>query len=79
MNRRNFFMVAPLGIAGIASLTKTQEPKNIPSDIVATEGLVITKDGKKYNVLAVSENSAQVAKLETNPSGGFNPRFTFNF
>ncbi len=63
MNRRNFFAVAPLGIMGIAGLTKGQEPTPDKNDIVAAETLVIVKDGKTYNVLAVPQESTQFAKL----------------
>ncbi len=63
MNRRNFFAVAPLGIMGIAGLTKGQDPTPDKNDVVAAEGLVIVKDGKVYNLLAVPQESTQFAKL----------------
>ena len=63
MNRRNFFTVLPLGLAGFSTVARAQEPNADPNDVIASEGLIIKKDGKTYNVLAVPQESTQFVKL----------------
>ena len=64
MNRRNFFGLAPVGIAAVAALAKGEQAEQL-TEIKKAKTITITgPDGEEYHPLVVEKHEVQYASVE---------------
>jgi hypothetical protein len=64
MNRRNFFGIAPVGIAAVAALARGEQAEQL-TEIKKAKTLTITgPNGEEYHPLVVEKNEVQYASVE---------------
>ena len=71
MNRRNFFGLAPVGIAAVAALVKGEQTEQL-TEIKKAKTITITgPNGEEYHPLVVEKNEVQYASVERPKYTGF--------
>jgi len=64
MNRRNFFGLAPVGIAAVAALAKGEQAEQL-TEIKKAKTITITgPNGEQYHPLVVEKDEVQYASVE---------------
>ena len=64
MNRRNFFRLAPVGLAAVAALAKGDQVEKV-TEVKKAKTITITgPNGEEYHPLVVTKHEVQYASVE---------------